>query len=493
MLSASSEMEKIKAQYLLGVVLSGGANLLGMGASLLTIMVAARLLSQEELGSFFLLLLVAQVTALFGDIGFQNTAIKTLSQLPADSPEFIHTARYLLTMAIATSLLACLCMGLTVPFLTSLWPSPNFVSHVGYIAPVALLTTGMQTVMSLLVGAKQFRVLSSLSIGIEILRALFSMGGLFAGLGISSLLWGMIGSRIIGIGVIWCMLPLLFSIQLRHPRSADFLKFGGWLYGCSLVSVIMVRTSDTILTTYMGTAALAVYSAAMQVPSVLQRAFESIRPTLLGYITAQNTTYKNPQITLIRMMTALLAVAATGLITLAQPLMTLLYSEKYEAGIMIMQALSVWVVFTIINYLYSIILIGNGQSKKAFILTLPQLCTIVIASGVLVPRYQGFGAATALVLTAFLGNLIGARLVAGDNVSTRHLLTTGFLRAAVPLLLFLIAAASLASSFALLCGCAGITLLLLMAFKAVTLEDCKVLRATLLGMGERMSALPSGA
>lgn len=66
MLSASSEMDKIKAQYLLGVVLSGGANLLGMGASLLTIMVAARLLSQEELGSFFLLLLVAQVTALFG-------------------------------------------------------------------------------------------------------------------------------------------------------------------------------------------------------------------------------------------------------------------------------------------------------------------------------------------------------------------------------------------------------------------------------------------
>ncbi len=486
-------MEKVKSQYLLGAILSGGANVLGMGASLLTIMVAARLLSQEELGSFFLLLLVAQITALFGDIGFQNTAIKTLSQLPADSPEFVHTSRYLLTMAFATSLLACLCLSLTVPLLTALWPSPNFVRHVWYIAPVALLTTGMQTVMSLLVGAKQFRVLSSLSAGIEILRALLSMAGLLAGLGITSLLWGMIGSRIIGMGIVWYRFPLLFSIQMQHPRSADFLKFGGWLYGCSLVSVIMVRASDTILTTYMGTAALAVYSAAMQIPSALQRAFESIRPTLLGYITAQNTGDKNPQITLIRITTALLAVAATGLITLAHPLMTLLYSEKYEAGIVIMQALSVWVVFTIINYLYSIILIGNGHSRKAFVLALPQLCTNVIASGVMVPRYEGVGAAAALVLTAFLGNLIGARLVAGDNPVTRQVLVSLFLRAAVPLLLFLFGAASLASSFTLICGYAGITLLLLMATKAVTLEDFKVLRATLLGASNRISAVPSRA
>jgi O-antigen/teichoic acid export membrane protein len=474
--------------YLLGIILSGGANLLGMGASLVTIMVGARLLSQEELGAFFLVMLVAQFTALFGDIGLQNTAIKTLSSLPVDSQEFIQTSRFLLSITLATSLVACLFLSLILPLLQSLWPYQHFQDNVFYIAPVAFLTTGMQVMMSLLIGAKQFRQLSLLSAAIEILRALLSVGGLLAGLGISSLFWGMIASRVIGIGALWISMPSIFGIALRHPQSADLLKSGGWLYGCSLVSVIMVRASDTILTTYMGTASLAIYSAAMQIPSVLQRLFESIRPALLGYISGQNATYANPQITLIRMMTALLAVAATFLITLAKPLMTMLYSEKYETGIIIMQTLSVWAAFTIINYLYSIILIGNGHSRKAFMLTLPQLLIILATTGVLVPRYEGLGAAIALVITAFLGNIIGAWLVAGDNRSIYLALTTGFFRAAVPLLLLLIAASSMTASFLLLCGFACVTILLLGIFKAVTLEDLKALREILTGLARRAPA-----
>src|ERR1043165_127080 len=101
-------MEKSKTQYLYGIALSGGGNLVGMAASLATIMVAARPLSQDELGEFFFVMVVAQFTAIFGDIGLKNTAIKTLSLLPVKSTEFIQTSRYLLTVTLATSLFACL-------------------------------------------------------------------------------------------------------------------------------------------------------------------------------------------------------------------------------------------------------------------------------------------------------------------------------------------------------------------------------------------------
>lgn len=484
-------MEKDKAQHLFGIVLSGGGNLLGMAASLVTIMVAARFLSQEELGAFFLVMLVAQFTALFGDIGLKNTAIKALSALPATSTEFIQTSRYVLTVTTATSLIACLVVSLIMPFLTSLWPYQEFQSHTSYIAPIALLTTGLQLVMSLLVGAKKFKRLSALSMGIEVFRALLSTAGLLAGLGISSLLWGMIVSRLIGIGAIWVSMPSLFALTFRHAQSAELLKFGGWLYGVSLVSIIMVRASDAILTTYMGTAALAVYSAAIQVPSGLQRVFESIRPALLGYMSLQQTAYANPQIAAVRIVTALLAVAATFLIALSRPLMTVLYSEKYESGVNIMQALSVWAVFTIINYLFSIILIGNGQSRRAFLLTLPQLLIIIISTGLLVPRYEGFGAAIALVATAFLGNIIGARLVAGDDKFTCHMLTTVFLRAAAPLLLLLLVVLYTKPSVLLSTGLTSITIVLLIALKVFTPKDISTIRVALSGMTERGQACPT--
>ena len=67
-------MEQSKARYLSGVALSVGANMAGMGASLVTIMVAARLLSKDDLGAFFLVMVVVQFVALISDFGLKNTA-----------------------------------------------------------------------------------------------------------------------------------------------------------------------------------------------------------------------------------------------------------------------------------------------------------------------------------------------------------------------------------------------------------------------------------
>lgn len=474
-------MIKEKSQYVFGILMSGGANLLGMAASLITVMVAARLLSQDELGAFFLVMLLAQCTALFGDIGFQNTAIRTLSSLSVSSPDFTHTSRYIMTIAVLTSLAASFGLTCLLPFMTSLWPYQHFHDNAVFAAPVAFLTATTQVSMALLIGTRQFRRLSILSAGMETLRAILSIGGLLVGFGVGSLLWGIIISRLIGISLVWTWMPFAGIPQFHHPQRSQIFRFGGWLYGCSLMSVAMVRTADTLLTTYLGPSALAVYSAAMQVPSALQRVFESIRPTLLGYVSSQGNAGPNPQTRLIRMMSALLAVAATGLIWLSSPLMTLLYSEKYAMGVHIMQALSVWAVFTVINYLYSVILIGNGQSKAAFLLTLPQFTVMLIAATVLVPRYQGFGAALALLVTAFIGNLVGAWLLGADGTERRGL-AVGFLRVAVPLLVCLGLVVNVPQSFVIEFGLACLAILLLVITGALLGDDVKVLRAMLVGL-----------
>jgi O-antigen/teichoic acid export membrane protein len=483
-------MAKETPQYLPGIIMSGGANLLGMVASLVTIMIAARLLSQDELGAFFLVMLVAQFTALLGDIGLKNTAIRALSSLPVASSAFIQTARYLLTVTLVTSLVACLVVNHSMPFLTMLWPYQAFQAHAKYIAPIAFLTTGLQVVMSLLVGAKEFRTLSVLSAGVEIGRAILSTGGLLSGLGISALLWGIIVSRLIGIGAIWASMPSLFVLTFWHPERAALLKFGGWLYGCSLVSILMVRASDVILTTYMGTAALAVYSAAIQVPSVLQRGFESIRPALLGYVSAQQTADTNSQLAAVRLVTASLAVAATFLLVLSSPLMSVLYSDKYESGVKIMQVLSVWAAFSIVNYLFSIILIGTGQSRQAFVLTVPQLLMTVISTWMLVPGYEGFGAAIGLLTTAFLGNVLGAWLIAKGNISSWYGLTMVFLRAAVPLLLLLLAVLLTKPSVLVLIAYTSLTIAMLIAFKVITSDDITILRLVTSGIAWRVAVSP---
>ncbi|MCS6305166.1 MAG: oligosaccharide flippase family protein [Nitrospira sp.] len=484
-------MEQSKAHYLSGVVLSAGANLAGMAASLATIMVAARLLSKDELGAFFLVMVVVQFVALFSDLGLKNTAIRALSSLPPQSAEFIQTARYLLTVTIAASAVGCLALWPVMPLLKWLWPYESFHGQLVYAAPVAFLTVALQIVTSLLVGAKELRRLSALSAGIEVLRAILSTGGLAVGWGASSLFWGMILSRIVGIGAIWAAMPELFAVTLRHPRKTDLFRFGGWLYGGSLMSVLIVRCSDLILTTYMGTVALAVYTAAMQIPTTMQRVFESIRPALLGYVAAYQDTYRGQQVEAVRIVTALLAVATTILMTLSSSLMSLLYSDQYQAGVPIMQALSVWMTLAIVNYFYSIILIGRGEPKGAFLLTVPQLVVMLVSTLLLVPQYEGLGAAIALVITAFLGNLVGAKIVSGDDRDTWYALVANLIRAATPLALFLMIAVYVKPSFFSLICLSGATLALLIALKVVTMKDIGTLRQALSDMIGQVSVRPT--
>jgi len=475
-------MEQSKAHYLSGIILSAGANLAGMAAALVTIMVAARMVSKDELGAFFLVMVVVQFVALFSDFGLKNTAIKALSSLPPQSAEFIQTARYLLTMTVATSVVSCLVLWSVMPCLKSLWPYESFQGYLVFAAPIAVLTAVLQIVTSLLVGGKEFKRLSLLSVGVEALRATLSTGGLMLGWGVNSLFWGMIVSRVVGIGTVWMTMPALFSFGFQHPRRAEFLKFGGWLYGGSLLSVGMVRCADAMLTTYMGMAALAVYSAAMQIPTALQRVFESMRPALLGYVAAHHDGSDRQQAETMRILTAALSVATIVIIVLSGPLMTVLYSEQYTGGILIMQTLSVWMAFSLINYFYSIILVGRGQSREAFLQTVPQLLIMLWSTSLLVPLYEAVGAASALVITAFLGNLIAAKIVAGDDRNAWWMLTMIFVRAAVPLLLFLVIVSQMKLAFSSLMILGGAMLAVLIMLKVLKTSDIAAVRIVISGM-----------
>lgn len=488
-----SSVEQNKTIHLNGILLSVGGNLVGLITSLGTIMIAARMLSKEDLGTFFLVMVVVQFVALFSDLGLKNTAIRTLSSLPVGSMQFTEATRYLLTITICASIVGCFVLWSAMPVIKSIWPYQVFHNQLIYVGPIAIVTAMFQIITSILVGGKHFKKLSAVIAAMEILRAMISVAGLIAGLGVSSLFWGMIISRLIGIGVVWVAMPSWFALSFGYERSADLFKFGGWLYGGSLISASMVRCSDAILTSHLGPAALAVYSAAMQIPAVMQRIFETTRPALLGYVTTYHGTYEKQQVEAVRILTAVLAVAATVLITLAGPLMTLLYSEQYANGIVIMQALTLWAVLAIVNYFYSVVLIGKGQPRRAFVLTVPQLSIMLVSAPLLVPQYGGFGGAIALIITAFLGNLIGAKIIAGDDNEMWSALVSNMIRAAGPLLLLLVVVTQVTLSVFSSACLAGLMLATLFSLRVITTADVNALRVVLSRLIGRISIRPTAA
>ncbi|WNM57995.1 lipopolysaccharide biosynthesis protein [Candidatus Nitrospira allomarina] len=466
-------MAKTALQYLSGVFWVGSGNLLGMVAALMTMVMAARLTTKEELGVYFLVMMVSHFAAIAGDLGLRNTATKMLSS--SEPSDVIETARFFVTIAFISSMMTALVVMAALPFLETLWPYPEFRKYAWLGVPLAFLAINFQMVNSLLVGAGKFRELSALGVGAEILRAVFSVSALLYGLGVAGLLWGMILSRVFGIGIAWRLLPDQFGLVLRHPAAMRIIKFGGWMYGCSLLSVVMVKASDTILVTYLGTATLAIFSTSMQLPSALLRLFDSIRPVLLGYASSRESTGTDLLVESIRIGAGLLAVAATVLIGIADPLMTILFSSAYSGGINIMQALCAWAALSIVNYYFSINLVGTGHPQKAFVLIIPQVLISIGVALLLVPTFQGLGAAMALVITSLVGNFIGAWVAAGRNGALFLSLNASHLRAAIPLLSLLIGVSMIDYSGGLMMGMVGGTLAFLVLLRAVTYQDARQL------------------
>jgi len=464
-------MTKEKSRYIIGMLLSAVGNLFGMAASLVTIMVAARIVTKEELGSFFLVLMVIQFASVLGDLGMRNTTIQALSGTEAEELE--HTSHYMLTMNLFVSVLAMFIVTASLPLLYRIWPYAEFERHAWLAAPAAFLMINFQMANSLLVGARRFGVLSTVNGGIEVLRAILSIVLLFAGLGVAGLIWSLIISRVVGIVLIWLTIPSQFSIAFRHPRSGQLLRFGIWLYGCSVVSVITMRAADTLLVSYMGPAALAIYSAAMQLPRALQRVFESIRPVVLGYVSMQARSGASLLVSEMRVVSGLLALGAAVLLAVSEPLMTLLYSKEYGSGVDIMRILSVWIVVSIINYYLIISLIGKGSAREAFIITLPQVMVMLVATVLLVPRFGGQGAAVAMAVTAIVGNFLACYFVVDSDRTLFRALSATLLRAIGPPSLMCLLIVKVSDTPLVIFALLGVTIIVLLLLGAVNLKDWK--------------------
>jgi O-antigen/teichoic acid export membrane protein len=287
--------------------------------------------------------------------------------------------------------------------------------------------------LALFIGYHRFRQFSTVTALMEVLRMISSLAMLLLGFGTLGLVYGFLLSRIVGLAALWRLLPFDLRFRLSHPDRRSILRFGGWLHGGSVMSVVNAKVVDGLLTSFMGTAALAAYTTALQVPNITLKFFESVRPVVLSYIAALKLAAQRAAVLGVRLLTALLTLASGLTITFASPIIGLLYSSRYLSSVPIMQALSVWAAVGIINYFLSLTLIGLGRPKAVFLVTLPQFAVMLFSTVMLVPKYSGFGAALSLLITAVAGNVITTWLVSNRDLKLYRALNAAFLRSALPL------------------------------------------------------------
>ena len=428
--------EKGKGHYLRGIIWLFGGNVISVLSGMVLSIFSSRMLSQEELGAFFLNLMLSQLAIVAGTIGLRVTVVKFLG--PQSAEEKMLTSNIMLTMFFLLMIAVCLVLSVIIPFLTKLWPGECFESIVWYVIPWVALEMFYTAGVGILVGYQLFKLLSIVTGLCGLLRTALSIVFLFLGAKAHGMMWGGILAFIVLNIFMVIKFPFHIKPYFIRQRALDMLRFGLWIYGADLSGVATFKADTAILATYINVAQVAVYNNASRLPNLLMTLFDSMRPVVLSYVSSDTSDMDNALIMSTRVLSGFLSIASAAIMVLAQPLVVLLFSEKYLESVPILRIMGVYVVLNILNYYLSIYLIGDNKVQQIFYKGLLAFVFVITGHLILIPSYGGIGAAISITFVAFFLVMTSSIMLFRHKMKSLIHLFDAIARSVIPLVVLLL-------------------------------------------------------
>lgn len=231
------------------------AELCAGGISLLTTVVAARLLLPSDFGLMGTVLLAMSVLEAFSQSGFEQALI----QRDKDVDRLLDAAWS--WQVLRGLLLAALLAALT-PWLTEFYDEPR-VAPLMWVTCSVFVLKGFYSVGPVLYSRelnfkKQFWIkLSQTALGgLVYLPALFLLRNVWA------LCVHLVGTTLIGLVVSYLAHPHRPRFTLHRPALAELLRFGKWVSWSGALIFVITQGDDLFVSKYFGLAALGLYQMA---------------------------------------------------------------------------------------------------------------------------------------------------------------------------------------------------------------------------------------
>jgi O-antigen/teichoic acid export membrane protein len=463
-----------KGHYLRGMLWSVVSNIISLIAAILPVSIASHILTKEQIGAYYLMLVIMTFSGVIGGLGLRAAGIKFISSAEVNEKKDIaitfFTLRLLQICAIS------IIMIIIIPFLKLIWTDPEFHSVIWLSIPLIagqLLCFGLDEI---LIGFNQFAKFAFISGISGIIRAVFSVLFLLLGLNQIGLMLGVIVSFIFSAAILWFTKPFKYKFKYNKQHLLSIFHFSKWAYGSAVLSAATVKAAEAIFGTFKnGTELVAVYGNAMRIPNLLLQLFESVRPIVLSFASAKHENPIRTTVTSVRLLTGMLAFFSGFMIAFAQPIIKILFSDLYTDSIPLTRVLCFWITISIVNYYLTLSLTADGRTKQVFYIGVLQFLMMIPGHAILIYFYGAMGATISISIIAFACNLASMILFVKNNIKQFFSLLTAMCRSAAPLFIFtiiiLLAQPNLFISSTLL----AVFILSLLLLKALTIKDFLIL------------------
>lgn len=357
-----------------GLGWSAGGNLLLRAGSFLTSLMVARLIAPEEFGVFAVALTVWNVLGTLAEFGLGSDLVR------AQDPE--RRAPTVATLGVVTSGILATTMFLAAEPMAAAFRSPD-ASGVIRLMSVALVLFGLSIVPAAML-QREYRQgtllvvnLTGLLVSVAVILVLGTSGH-----GPAALAWGLIAQQlatVVGLHVALLSLP---RWGFRPEVARESLAFCMPLAVANLVSWLLITLDNLIVARGLSAAELGLYVLAFNVSSWPMTAIgQSIRVVALpAFSGIADPARRNAA--LVRCSGPVVTVAvlmALGLSTLADPLVRVLYGDRWAAAATALAGLAVFGGVRVVLDLMATFLIAEGRTRAVLAVQLVWLCAMVPA------------------------------------------------------------------------------------------------------------------
>lgn len=364
--------DSTKKQFKRGLLWHGTEKILGQGASFVVGIILARLLSPSDYGLIGMLAIFISLSSQFVDGGFSNALIQKNTRC---TKEDYSTA---FVVNVFMSLVFYILLFVSAPWIADFYDEPvlcplarvlglNFIFGAFNIVQIAKLT-----------GSVNFKALAKIRVTASIVSGIVGVTLAYNGWGV----WALAGQTLSNTVCCFLMYPFFsawrFSVRFSKEAFKGLFNFGGKLLLSEMIGVVIGGVNSMLIGKFYSSASLGFFTKANEIPSKLGAALSSIIgtvsfPVLSGINEKQSELVSAYRKLLFNTMLTLFPVFIL-LTALTQPLVKILFTEKWLPCVPLMQIMLLSRIVSITSSIHMTTLKAAGHADyylKADVFKIP--------------------------------------------------------------------------------------------------------------------------
>ena len=365
---------------------------------LILLIVAGRVLGEEDYGKFAFALALATIFEAFIDFGLKEVTTRAVARDRSVAPKFVaNTLSLKLALAVGT-------MAVLVIAARALRSEADVRTACYLLGTSSVLRSYLLTARHVLVGLERFGLESIVVVTDRLLLLTLGITALALGYGLLGLTATFVLARLLATAVAYMLVIKqvgrvgpTFDVGFWYDLQLRALPIGAFvivLYLYSYIDMIMLGVLRTDDETGLYSAAYRLYEGLSNIPAVLQIV---LTPRLAREFVASRTRHTSLSRAGVAAALLLALPVAAGAFVLARPAVTLLFGSDYGRSTGVLQILVSGFVFVFPLFVLHTVAISVGAERWLLRTAVIGCIANIAMNAILIPRHGMYGAAIATV------------------------------------------------------------------------------------------------